>query len=84
MSIWLLGNLAHSGIVTSQSYVEIMAELLGISESTLLISMLWALELSEAQRAPQPLTGSYHTCFFEGMYMAKQKIIILIKMRRLM
>lgn len=31
MNIWLLGNLAYSRIVTSQSDVDVMAELLGIS-----------------------------------------------------
>lgn len=41
MSLWLLGNLAHSGIVTSQSYVEIMAELLAsLSESTFLFGLV--------------------------------------------
>lgn len=71
MSIWLLGNLAHSGIVTSQSYVEIMAEL-GISESTL-FSMLSALERSEAQRAPQPLSLGLSQLLFQGHVRGKKK-----------
>lgn len=81
MSIWLLGNLAHSGIVTSQSYVEIMAELLEISESTL-FSMLSALERSEAQRAPQPLSLGLSQLLFQGHVRGKKKKKNLIKMGR--
>lgn len=61
MSLWLLGNLAHSGIVTSQSYVEY-----GRAPCDLCLTAYSSLDSCHSA----PFSGSYYTCCFKGMYVA--------------
>lgn len=63
MSIWLLGNRAHSGTVTFQSYVEIRAELRGLSVQWHLLRWISVRSLWSWWKLL-----NLHSCFFWGLF----------------
>lgn len=78
MSIWLLGNLTL-GTVTSHSYMEMMAELLEISENTVLLDQCPSARGGNT-RDTQPLSLRVVTLAVSRACMWQK--IFLIKMRR--